>query len=330
MKKNEIIGVDVSKLKLDLYLHTTQRHFVVENNHKGFAELIEKSIVTTRCKPEDLLVCFENTGKYSRPLSTFLQSQNIRFAMLSALEIKRSLGMTRGKNDKVDAFRIANYAHQKRETLSPTILPGPMIDKMKSLLSLREKLIRHRTAYKNGLTDVNDCHYEGENDLYIQIQKDMIEQINDKVKKIEAELQRIIQGDQALERNYKLVTSVIGVGPIIAFYLIACTDNFTSFDNPRSFACFAGIAPFEVSSGIRKGNARVHPYANKQLKSLLNMGAMSAIVTPGELKNYFRARKKEGKNNMSTMNIIRNKIVFRIFAVVKRGTPYVNHQKFAA
>jgi transposase len=330
MKKFEIIGIDVSKLKLDFYLHTSQRHFVVENNNKGFAELIENSIVSTKCKPGDLLVCFENTGKYSKPLSAFLQSQNISFVMLSALEIKKSLGLTRGKNDKIDSVRIANYAYQKRETLSPTILPGPMIDKMKSLLSLREKMIRHRTAYKNGLTDVNDCYNEGENDLYIQIQMHLIEQINDQVNKIEAEIQRIIQSDQALERNFKLVISVVGVGQILAFYMIAYTNNFTSFDNPRSFACFAGIAPFEVSSGTRKGNARVHPYANKQIKSLLNLGAMSAIRIPGELKNYFRAREKEGKNNMSTLNIIRNKIVFRIFAVVKRGIPYVNHLKFAA
>ena len=99
----------------------------------------------------------------------------------------------------------------------------------------------------------------------------------------------------------------------------------------KKFACYAGIAPFEYASGTSvKGRTRVHPCANKQLKSLLNMAAMNAIKINGEYKQYYKRRQQEGKNNMSTLNIIRNKILARIFAVVKRQTPYVDLYKFAA
>jgi len=57
---------------------------------------------------------------------------------------------------------------------------------------------------------------------------------------------------------------------------------------------------------------------------------MNAIQIPGEYKHYYQRRQKEGKNNMSTLNIIRNKLPARIFAVVKQQTPYVNPDKFAA
>jgi transposase len=131
--------------------------------------------------------------------------------------------------------------------------------------------------------------------------------------------------------NYQLIQTIRGIGPVLAKYMIIYTENFTLFNDPRKFACFAGIAPFEYSSGSSvKGRTRVHPLANKHLKSLLNMAAMGPIQLDGEYKTYYKRRTDEGKNKMSTLNIIRNKLVFRIFAVVKRGTPYVDLSKFAA
>lgn len=60
------------------------------------------------------------------------------------------------------------------------------------------------------------------------------------------------------------------------------------------------------------------------------MCAISAIQHNPEMKTYYQKRVSLGKNKMSTINIIRNKLIARIFAVVKRQTPYVNTMKFAA
>jgi transposase len=109
------------------------------------------------------------------------------------------------------------------------------------------------------------------------------------------------------------------------------TDCFTGFTDSRKFACYAGIAPFEKQSGTSlKTKARVSHYANKKIKSLLNLSASSAILAVPELKAYNQRRVESGKSKMSTLNIVRNKIVHRIFAVVKRGTPYVSLYKHAA
>jgi transposase len=330
-KKPVIIGIDVSKATLDVFIHGFKQYFKVENSPKGFVVLLETVRKVTNCKQEDMLFCFENTGKYSRMLSVFLHTQAITFVMESALRIKKSLGLTRGKNDKIDARRIALYAYEKEESLVPTILPNEKIDQIKSLLSLREKLIKHRTSYKNGITDLHDCYREGENDLIKDMQQRLIKNLNEEIKQIEKKVDDIIKNEDSLLKNFRLIISVRGIGKIVAYYFIAFTANFTAFANARAFACYVGIAPFGNSSGIVKGKPRVHPFANKQLKSLLNLAAMSAIQLRGEYQQYYIKRITElGKNKMSTMNIIRNKLVYRVFAVVQRETPYVDLLKFAA
>lgn len=122
-----------------------------------------------------------------------------------------------------------------------------------------------------------------------------------------------------------------GIGPQTAAYLIIVTNAFGSFNNWRQLACYAGVAPFEYSSGSSiKGRTKVNHMADKKLKSLLNMCALNAKRYDGEIKQYFERKVNEGKNKMLVLNNIRCKLLSRIFAIINRNTPYVNLQKFAA
>jgi len=79
-------------------------------------------------------------------------------------------------------------------------------------------------------------------------------------------------------------------------YFITLTENFTKFQDPRQFACYTGIAPFEYSSGTSiKGRTKVHACANKQMKALLNLAAMSSIKYTGEYRTYYIRRIEAGK-----------------------------------
>ncbi|NJK98512.1 MAG: IS110 family transposase [Bacteroidales bacterium] len=155
--------------------------------------------------------------------------------------------------------------------------------------------------------------------------------MDEDILKVEDEMHNVIKSDAPMLKNYDLAITVKGIGKINAFYFIAYTANFTLFASSRAYACYCGIAPFENSSGTIKGKSRVHHFANKQLKSLLNMAAASAIKVKGEYRVYYNKRVNElGKSKVSTLNIIRNKLVHRVFAVVKRQSPYVDLLKFAA
>lgn len=332
MKKSLfVIGIDVSKEKLDVYFHSTGFHFIVLNNTQGFAKLIEHIMQNAGCALTGILICFENTGKYSKQLAVFLEESKIKFHMSPALAIKRSLGLVRGKDDKIDSKRIALYAYEKRETLPLTKLPGQKIDQLKSLLTLRAKLMKHRTSYKNGISDLKDCYQEGETRFIREVQENLIEQISQQIDNIEGEIMLIIKSDEAMKNNYHLMLSIKGVGKLTAFHFIAYTENFTAFANAKQFACYCGIAPFPYSSGKMIGKSRVHIFGNKKMKAILDLVAKSTIRYNNEFKTYYDRRVNElGKSKMSTINILRNKIVSRIFAVVKRETPYVDLYKFAA
>jgi transposase len=331
MKNLSIIGIDVSKLFLDVYLLSMKYHFQVDNSPAGFAQLLENCCNKLKVPMDQLYICFEHTGRYSRMLAVFLEQTGLTFSQIPALDIKASKGINRGKTDKADSKDIALYAWRKKDELQPTKLHSSETSELRQLVVLRDKLIRHRTAYKNSVKDLQDCYYEGETEFIRDTQISMINQLNEEIKKVEHRMDEIIGSMPEWKNNYHLIKTVRGVGPVIARYIIIFTENFTRFANYRKFACYAGIAPFEYASGSSvKGRTRVHPCANKQLKSLLNLAAMNAISITGEYKQYYLRRQKEGKNNMSTLNIIRNKLLARIFAVVKRQTPYVDLYKFVA
>jgi transposase len=331
MKNREFIGIDVSKNVLDIFILKVKFHFVVSNDPAGFAKLLEICCIKLSCTKDNLFYCFENTGRYSRLLSIFFHESGIMYSMVPALDIKQSKGMTRGKSDKKDAKSIALYAWRKRDELVPTKLHSAEVGQLRQLLALRDKLIKHRTAYKNAIKDLHDCFYEGETEFIRQTQLRLIKQLNIEINSVEQQIENIIQAMHEWKTNYKLIQTVRGIGPVIAKYFIIYTENFTRFSDPKKFACFAGIAPFEYSSGSSiKGKTKLHPCANKHLKSLLNIAAMGAVQLKGEYKTYYQRRTQEGKNKMSTLNIIRNKLVLRVFAVVKRQTPYVDLSTFAA
>jgi transposase len=331
MKKNYFIGIDVSKATLDIFIHNANQYFKIKNSPEDFSLLLETCCNHLQCKVDELFFCFEDTGRYSRYLAVFLNDSKILFTMAPSMDIKKSMGLKRGKSDRLDAKAIALYAWQKRDEIRPTQLNTGMVSQLRQLLSLRDKLIRHRTSYKNAIKDLQDAFFEGETEFIKESQTRMIETLNAEITAVDKQIESVISSSEYWQRNYTLAQSVRGVGPVLAKYLIIYSDNFTRINNSKSFACYAGIAPFEYSSGTSiKGRTRVHPYANKQLKSLLNMAAMSAIQLKGEYKTYFERRTLEGKNKMSTLNIIRNKLVSRVFAVVKRQSAYVDLSKFAA
>ena len=141
----------------------------------------------------------------------------------------------------------------------------------------------------------------------------------------------IIAMEEKLNSQYKLVTSIPGIGMQTAIYLLIATKGFEAFENWRQLACYAGVAPFPYQSGTSiRGRNKVHPLADKKLKSLLNMCAICAVRHDRELKAYYERKVKEGKSKMLVINNVRAKLLARVFAVINRGTPFVNTHKFAA
>ena len=329
MEKKEIIGIDVSKETLDVFIFSESFHFQTSNCLKGYQKL--RTIVGKKLLDQaQHFYCFEDTGKYSLPLCVYLHNHNCKYVLLSSLELKRSMGIIRGKSDKKDARMISRYAWQRRDELVASTLPASEIILLKQLCSLRNKLIKQRTSNLNALKDIDNYLIQGCENLIKETQLALVNELSKHIEKIDQEIEGLVLTSSLLRTNYQLLLTVSGVGKGLASYLLAYTHNFTRFEDARKFCCFCGVAPFEYTSGSSvKGRTKVSHLANKRLKTLLNMAAMSCITHENEYKTYYNRRVGQGKNKMSTLNIIRNKIIFRVFAVIKRQTPYVNLQKFA-
>jgi transposase len=330
--KIEIVGIDVSKLTLDVWLHKKQQHKSFSNNEKGFKQLVKWSLTQSRVIDfSELAFCYENTGLYSLPLSIYFHNLNVCYYQVSGLLVKRSLGLIRGKNDKIDAKNLARFACLHLHELKPYKLPSENILQLKQLLSFREKLVRQRAAHKTYFHEFKNVLNTDSSALVIQKTKEIIAFLNEKINDVETEMLVLLKTDEALAKTHKLITSIKGVGMIVSATMIVYTNNFEAFSDWRKFACYSGTAPFEHQSGSSiRGRTRVSSLGNRTLKTLLSLSAVSAIQYNPEMKLYYRRRLQDGKNKMSTINIIRNKILSRIFAVVHRQTPYVDLNKFAA
>lgn len=324
MQVQQIIGVDLSKKTIDLACYETGNHICIENSSKGFKELI-RWMKNQKMTVEQTRLVMEHTGMYSVTFEKFLRENNLRYSKVNALEIKRSLGVVRGKSDIADAKRIALYGFEKQSRLVDWHDVPDDLKRVQMLSTLRTRLIKQRTAFKNSLEELRNAQVK-ESDLLIKSQLQIITALNKQIEKVEDQIQTTFRNNEALNKNYCLLLSIMGVGKVLATNAIIKTNNFTRFTNARKFACFCGTAPFEHTSGTSiKGRTRVSHFADKAMKCLLDLAAKTAIQHDPELKEFYQRRCKSGKSKMSTINIVRNKLLYRMFAVVKRQTPFLNN-----
>lgn len=327
--KKHFIGVDISNAKLDLALleniENSQFHDkVVTNDFKGF-DSIQKWLGKLKINLSECVFCMEHTGTYGLLFFAWLGQMGINYCVEPALKIKRSLGVTRGKDDKVDARRIADYAYTQRAKLQPFNLPSGLMLQIKQLLTYRDQMVRICSSLKNSLK--SHKQYQRVSGLK-SVSEEIENQITDfenRIERIEQQVMSLIKSDESLFKNYKLATSVIGVAFVIGSYMMVTTNNFTSFNNGREYACYSGIAPFAYKSGSSiKGKTKVSNLANKKIKAILSNGANSAAKWDPEIKKYYNRKLAQGKDHQLIINSIKCKLVNRVFAVVKRQSPYVN------
>ena len=275
------------------------------------------------------MISFEDTGVYSLPLCCFFAETDQDYWMIPAIEIKRSKGVVRGKSDKSDSKEIAFYSKTHCHKLKLGKLPEKALMELRLLFAEREKIMK---SIKQFRTTSENIGYLSKDVLKstLKINAMTLKMLQQNLVAVDEKMQRILKENEPLKQQNELIQSIPGIGTQTAIYLILITKAFQRFDNWRQLACYAGVAPFEYTSGssIRR-RTKVSPYADKKLKSLLNMCAMNAKKCDAELKLYYERKLEEGKSKMLVLNNIRAKLLGRVFAVINRGTVYVNTRKFA-
>lgn len=328
MKSYLFIGIDISKATLDVCILSSSGNTAIHyhqfcNNTKGFIQLLKWLKQKSETVPiEDWRVCMENTGMYSLELNCFLDEKGIWQAMENALQIKRSMGVVRGKTDKADCKTIALYAYRFYDKLKQYVLPGRTLLRLKALFAQRERLVSMHSQLQVGNQSMKGYARELVKDIEKQNEK-LLKSLSEQIKVVDKLLKECLQKDEELQRKARLIQSVPGIGQQIAAYLLIVSRGMNSFSTAREFACYSGCAPFAHTSGSSiRGKTKVHFIANRKMKMLLHMAAMNAVTFNDELKGYYQRKVAEGKNPMSVLNAVRFKLICRIFSVVNRNEEF--------
>ena len=339
MQKKYFIGIDVSKHTLDVAFvidaHTSilkpvWKQFV--NTPVGLKEMQQWLTDMNVFLSDETIVVIENTGIYHRLLWHFFSSLHVDLCIENAAQVKWSLGIARGKNDKVDSRRLALYAIRYADRLKPTPALHYGLMQLKDLFMIRNKLIVQTRSFETAKKELKQVSTSGADTAALKkLFQPALKGLQQSLKQTEQKIKDILEQDAAVYKTYKLLITIPGIGHITAVYLICCSNMFTRCSSGKQLACYAGVVPFSHQSGISiKGKHHVHKMANKELKRLLHMCALTSIQNYPEFKDYYERKKKEGKHAMSILNAIKNKLVLRAFAVVKNGKPYVDNYAKAA
>jgi len=323
MKKSFVIGVDVSKLTLDAHCYGVSGFMLVANNTKGYKALL-KWIRRLNRDLSEVIIVMEYCGVYTYRLEKFLHEQHVDYVKRSALDIKRSAGIKRGKTDQADARMIAQYGWYRKEELKPMKPVSTVQKNLQQLMAHRDKMVADKASYQSRLKELQQQMGIDLNEKLSHSTRYIMEILQLQIKEVELQIEELIKSEQQLQSNYELITSIKGVGFVSTVHLLKATENFTRFIDARKFACYCGVAPFKNESGTSiRGKTKTSYLANRKIKSLLTMAAISAINHQPELKAKYERKLSEGKAKMVALNMIRFELIERIFAVIKRQTPYI-------
>lgn len=321
--KSIFVGVDVSKCTLDFCVIEPEKttYHKIKNKEDAISKLFKRIGEIGL----EVFICMENTGYYNFNLYEVLKGVDFKTYVVDPKHIKRSIGLVRGKNDKVDAKRIAVFIERNYQDFECWQPVSESVKALKILLSQRRSKIKQRRGLKQQLSDLKNIAFNKSTKRLIKISEKGIKEINGHIREIETLIKEEIKADFKLHKEIERIKTIPGIGDITAWMIAIKTDGFSRLTDPRKLACFAGVVPFEQQSGSSlKTKPRVSKMADMQLKTVLQMAAIRAVRMENELQHYYLRKVDEGKNKMSVLNAVRNKLLHIAMALIKNKTYYKN------
>lgn len=321
------VGTDVSKEWLDMSIISGGKvlhHAQIANKVVAVRRWLRQTQKEFGYTTQDTLFSMEFTGLYNHHVLEVLHDLNASVWLIPGLQISEGStnGLRRGKSDKQDAVRIAIYASKNLEQVRLWKRPRKVLEQLQTLLMVREKLQRTKHQYETTLKEYKSFSNTEQYCIIRSCAETILKTTSKELLKVEKQIEELIKTDEKLKELNEYITSVDGVGQITAANVLVTTNEFLNIKEAKQYACYAGVAPFKDESGKKKKPQKVSHKANKKMKKLFHLLAMSAIRMKGEMKMYYERKLAEGKNKMSVLNAIRNKIILRIFSCVKNKKMY--------
>jgi transposase len=291
-----------------------------ENSSEGLAAL-EHWLRTEEVSVAQAILCVENTGVYSEALCYDLHERGYRLALLDPRTIWKAFGDGQPKNDPLDSQKIAEYGFRYADKLQIWRPREVIIEQVRVILSTREQLVQQKTATQNTRSTLSRkvIQTPAANQALEATQNHLKSQID----ALEKELRRLISSHPTLMQGVSLLMSAPGVSWLLSAHFVVLTEGFTEIPQYRTLAQYLGISPNEHTSGtsVRK-RSRSRRYGPSAARKLLHLAARSLRTHEESSRRYFLEKTAQGKPKRLVLNNISNKLLKRLCAMLRSGTPY--------
>jgi transposase len=332
--KKIVVGIDISKEKIDASAIdvTGSQPGVVRLDYREFGNRpmgFRRMLVWVRHLKEDaclddVLFCCETTGGYDRRLCDYIYAKGLSIWREGALQIKRSMGVRKGKDDKADSLMIAEYAmrHMDKAVIYET--PSQSVRDLKSLLLYRHKLVQEKTEKTVRMKELQATSAGSKSLRFIlRDARKSIKSIEKSIKECERQILQLYKENNDLNKSYEHLTSVSGIGIVNATAFIAYSNNFTGITTANKLASYWGCASFRERSGTSLDRrAYVKCYSSSLLKAYLTQAAECAIKEHGIYHEYFLRLTAAGKPYRVIINNVRNKLIHLAYSLVTNDVNY--------
>lgn len=312
----KIIGIDVSKkdligVRIDRSGKEVEKYELVNS-----PDDIEVFLTNVSQDHKHITVAAESTSDYHRKLALACIKRNIPFRLINPITTKQFIKATvRGhKTDMSDALIVAKLAlrGEGRYMQKKDFSFNKTISRTASKLSRMERSISSMIRHINAIDDKSK-------DEVSEVLSLCRKTLKDSIKKLRKYLHR--RTDRKLE---KLLTSIPGIGPAAADILIAEIGSIDRFYSGKALVAFAGIDPRIKQSGTSlKRNTRITKRGSPHLRHILYFATVVAQLHYSEFRNHLDKKTGEGKTYTEATLSGARKLTQRIYAVWKRGTPYI-------
>ena len=297
------IGIDISKERLDAYLHPAGIARQFPNDRKGHAQRIAWA---TPHQPTRLV--FEATGRYHRALEMTLGKAELPAVKINPLQARRFAEATgkRVKTDPIDAAMLARFGATMRPEVPPA--KDETIDMLAELLAARRGLVKDRTAASNRGKSLTLALLKRQSEQHRK-------QIDSQIEAIDREWMSVLAGNQTLKARLDILLSIPGIGAATAIALLVDMPELGTMDAKQA-ASLAGLAPVTRQSGTWKGKSFIQG-GRASIRRAIYMPALVAIQHNPQLKEKYEALCRAGKLKKVAIVAIMRKIVIIANALIR-------------
>ena len=313
------VGIDISKKKLDCWLRPAGAHLQVSNDGKGFDRIIEW-LGAQGCRPEDTIICTEDTGIYGKRLLLALTSAGWTCTVEKTTITDKVGPEHHRKDDRFDASLIAEYADRYTDRLHPTDPPEEALERMNQLLGERRRLVRQRAATKTKRTQAAQQPHCPE--LLAEGWAEQIQLLDRHIQTLEDRIRQIVDTHVGLSSYFRLLDSIPGVGEVTSWLWLVQFYGQAQLD-PKKIASRFGVAPHCSQSGSSvRGKTRSSGHGASEMRATMTMAARSASTHCERFKNYKQRKLEEGKPWPVVRNNLVNKLITISCAIWNSGAFY--------